>query len=161
LLDERELEGVLAHEISHIKDRDILIGSIAATLAGAIMLLSYMARWGAILGGFGGDDDEGGILGLLLVAILAPISALLIQLAVSRSREYLADATGAKLAGNPYGLADALRKLDRASRRVPINASPHTSHLFIVRPLSARSMASLFSTHPPIEERIKRLTGMS
>ncbi len=160
ILDERELEGVLAHELSHIKDRDILIGSIAATLAGAIMLLATMARWGAIFGGFGGDDDEGGILGLLLVAILAPIAALLIQLAISRSREYMADAEAAKIAGNPYGLADALRKLSHASRRVPLRASPPTSHLFIVRPLSGRGMANLFSTHPPIEERIKRLTGI-
>jgi heat shock protein HtpX len=160
LLSEEELEGVLAHELAHVKNRDILISSIAATLAGAIMLLAYIARWGALLGGYGGSDDrEGGIFGLLFMAILAPIAAMLIQLAISRSREYQADATGAKFAGNPYGLANALQKLDYAAKRIPMNASNNTQHMLIVKPLSGHSLASLFSTHPPIKERIRRLTG--
>jgi heat shock protein HtpX len=124
------------------------------------MLLAYIARWGALLGGYGGSDDrEGGIFGMLFMAILAPIAAMLIQLAISRSREYQADATGAKFAGNPYGLANALQKLDYAAKRIPMNASGNTQHMFIVKPLSGQSLASLFSTHPPIKERIRRLTG--
>jgi len=158
LLNSSELEGVLAHEIAHIKDRDILISSIAATLAGVIMMIASMARWAAIFGGFGGsDDDDGGILGFVVLAFLAPLAALIIQLAISRSREYLADSTGARIAGNPLGLASALKKLDYASKKIPIKANPATSHLFIVNPLSGKSLMSLFSTHPPTAERIARL----
>ena len=158
LLNSSELEGVLAHEIAHIKDRDILISSIAATLAGVIMMIASMARWAAIFGGFGGsDDDDGGILGFVVLAFLAPLAALIIQLAISRSREYLADSTGARIAGNPLGLASALEKLDYASKKIPIKANPATSHLFIVNPLSGKSLMSLFSTHPPTAERIARL----
>ena len=158
LLNSSELEGVLAHEIAHIKDRDILISSIAATLAGVIMMIASMARWAAIFGGFGGsDDDDGGILGFVVLAFLAPLAALIIQLAISRSREYLADLTGARIAGNPLGLASALEKLDSASKKIPIKANPATSHLFIVNPLSGKSLMSLFSTHPPTAERIARL----
>jgi heat shock protein HtpX len=164
ILTPAELKGVLAHELGHVLNRDILISSIAATLAGAIMILSSMARWAAIFGGFRGSDDEdrgGGILGLIVTAILAPIAATLIQLAISRSREYLADETGAHLAHNPEGLARALQKLAVASERIPMDANPSTAHLFIVNPLSGRSLANLFSTHPPIEERIRRLRSMT
>lgn len=163
ILTPGELKGVLAHELGHVKNRDILVSSIAATLAGAIMVLANMARWAAIFGGFRGGSDEdrgGGILGLIVTAILAPIAATLIQLAISRSREYLADETGARLAHNPEGLARALEKLEAASERVPMDASPSTAHLFIVNPLSGRALAGLFSTHPPIEERIRRLRSM-
>ncbi|MCL5406819.1 MAG: zinc metalloprotease HtpX [Deltaproteobacteria bacterium] len=161
ILTPSELKGVLGHELGHVRNRDILISSIAATLAGAIMILASMARWAAIFGGFGGRDDrEGGILGLLLTAILAPIAAMLIQLAISRSREYLADQTGARLSHNPEGLARALEKLEAASTRVPMDASPATAHMFIVNPLSGKTLAGLFSTHPPIEERIRRLRSM-
>ncbi|MDH3592553.1 MAG: zinc metalloprotease HtpX [Planctomycetota bacterium] len=160
LMDEEEIEGVVAHELAHIKNRDILISSIAATIAGAIAMLASMARWGALFGGHGGRDDRGGgLLGLLATAIVAPIAALVIQMAVSRSREFAADATGAQIAGQPYGLARALEKLSAYSRRVPLQASAATSHMFIVAPLSGRSLASLFSTHPPIEERVRRLLG--
>jgi heat shock protein HtpX len=160
LMDDEEVEGVMAHELAHVKNRDILIGSIAATIAGAITMLAGMARWAAIFGGFGGRDDRsGGALGLIVMAILAPIAAVIIQMAVSRSREYAADATGAQIAGNPYGLARALEKLGKLNRRIPLDASPATSHMFIVAPLSGRSMMSLFGTHPPIEERIRRLLG--
>lgn len=162
LLNASELEGVLAHEMAHIKDRDILISSIAATLAGVIMMIASMARWAALFGGLGGsDDDDGGILGFLVLAFLAPFAALIIQLAISRSREYLADSTGAQIAGNPLGLASALEKLDYASKKIPIKANPATSHLFIVNPLSGKSLMSLFSTHPPIAERIARLRNQS
>lgn len=158
LLNASELEGVLAHEMAHIKDRDILISSIAATLAGVIMMIASMARWAALFGGLGGsDDDDGGMVGFLVLAFLAPLAALIIQLAISRSREYLADSTGARMAGNPMGLASALDKLDDASKQIPIKANPATSHLFIVNPLSGRSFMRLFSTHPPIAERIARL----
>ncbi len=161
ILTPSELKGVLGHELGHVRNRDILISSIAATLAGAIMILASMARWAAIFGGFGGRDDrEGGILGLLVTAILAPIAAMLIQLAISRSREYLADQTGARLSHNPEGLARALEKLEAASTRVPMDASPATAHMFIVNPLSGKTLAGLFSTHPPIEERIRRLRSM-
>jgi heat shock protein HtpX len=160
LMSEEEIEGVVAHELAHVKNRDILISSIAATIAGAITVLASMARWGAIFGGYGGRDDrEGGIIGLLAMAIFAPIAALVIQMAVSRSREYAADATGAAIAGQPNGLARALEKLGQYAKRVPLDASPSTSHMFIVMPLSGRSLLQLFSTHPPIEERVRRLLG--
>jgi heat shock protein HtpX len=161
LMSEQELEGVLAHEMAHIKNRDILISSIAATLAGAIMALASMARWSAIFGGFGGrDDDEGGgVLGFLFLAILAPFAAMLVQFAISRTREYQADATGAQIAGTPMGLAHALEKLGTASRRIPLKANPATSHMFIVNPLSGGGVLSLLSTHPPLEMRIQRLLG--
>lgn len=158
ILTEDELRGVLAHELAHIRNRDMLIGSIAATLAGAISMLAFFARWGAIFGGFGGRDDrDGGVIGLLAAAIVAPIAALLIQMAVSRSREYGADATGAQIAGSPYGLASALAKLEAASQRVPMKASPASAHMFIVNPLRGKSVWNLLSTHPPIPERIRRL----
>ncbi len=162
LLNDDELEGVIAHELSHVRNRDILISSIAATLAGAITFLARMFAWGAMFGGYGGDRDRdrgGGGLGALLMLILAPIAAMLIQLAVSRSREYQADESGAHLAGNPYGLASALRKLDAYSRRVPMAATPSTAHMFIIQPLLGMDFSSLFSTHPPIAKRIERLTG--
>jgi heat shock protein HtpX len=162
ILGRDELEGVLAHELTHIRNRDILIGSIAATLAGAIVMLAHMAQWAAMFGGAGSDDDEGGsnIVGLILMAVLAPIAATLIQMAISRSREYLADAGGAKISGKPYGLAGALEKLSRASQAIPMNSNPSTAHMFIVNPLTGRSLMNLFSTHPPIEERIARLRSM-
>ena len=163
LLNDEELEGVLAHELGHVRNRDILISSIAATLAGAITLLARMGYWASLFGGGGGRDDRdrgGGGLVALLMLILAPIAATLIQLAVSRSREYQADATGAELTGNPYALASALRKLDGYSKRIPMQASPSNAHLFIVAPmLGGVSFANLFSTHPPIAKRIERLTG--
>jgi heat shock protein HtpX len=164
LMNREELEGVLAHEISHVKNRDILISSVAAALAGVIMMLAHMARWAAIFGGVGGRDREGeggGAIGLLVTAIVAPIAAMLIQMAISRSREYQADASGAKTIGNPLGLASALAKLSRANEIAPMEARPETAHLFIVNPLSGRSLANLFSTHPPIEERIARLRAMA
>lgn len=162
LLTEDELRGVLGHELAHVRNKDMLIGSMAATLAGAISMLAYMARWGAILGGFGSsrDDREGGALGFLVAAIVAPIAAMLIQLAISRSREYGADASGARIAGSPYGLASALEKLERATQIRPLPANPATSHLFIVNPLRGKSVWNLLSTHPPIEERIRRLREM-
>jgi heat shock protein HtpX len=162
LLTDEELEGVLAHELGHVRNRDILTSSIAATLAGAITVLARMAYWGAMFGGFGGnrdDRDRGGGLGGLFMLILAPIAAMLIQLAVSRSREYEADHTGAEFTGNPYALASALQKLDAYSKRLPMAASPVTAHLYIVQPLLGMDFASLFSTHPPIAKRIERLTG--
>jgi heat shock protein HtpX len=164
ILNRDELEGVISHELSHIKDHDILIGSIAATLAGAVVMLANMAKWGAIFGGIGGrDNDEGsggGLIGLIVMAVLAPIAAMIIQMAVSRSREYLADEEGARISGKPLGLASALEKLQRASQVVPMDANPSTAHMFIVNPLTARSLMNLFSTHPPIEERIARLRKM-
>jgi len=163
ILTKQEIRGVIAHEMGHIKNRDILVSSIAATLAGAIMVLADMARWGAIFGGFRGDDDEGGggILGMIVLSILAPIAAMLIQMAISRSREYLADETGARLAHNPESLAKALEKLAVASERIPMqDAKPSTAHLFIVNPLTGSSIMNLFSTHPPIHERIRRLRSM-
>lgn len=161
ILSDEELEGVLAHELGHVKNRDILISSVAAMLAGTITLLADIARWGMIFGGYGGRDDRdrGGGIGALLMLILAPIAAMLIQLAVSRSREYAADASGAGYTGNPYGLARALEKLDAYSKRVPLPASPTTAHLFIVKPFSGANFASWFSTHPPIAKRIERLLG--
>jgi heat shock protein HtpX len=163
MLDTDELAGVLAHELGHIRNRDTLIMTVAATLAGAITMLAHMAQWGAIFG-FGRRDSEdsggGGMLGLLFMAILAPIAATLIQLAISRSREYFADSTGAAIAGAPSGLARALEKLHYASQRLPMEANPATAHLFIVNPLTGGSLVNLFSTHPPIEERIRRLRRM-
>jgi heat shock protein HtpX len=158
LLNDDELAGVLAHELGHVRNRDILTSSIAATLAGAITIL---ARFGFFFGGGDGRDrDRGGGMGALFMLILAPIAATLIQLAVSRAREYEADATGAHMTGNPYALASALQKLDTYSRRLPMGASPSTAHLFIVAPLiSGASFANLFSTHPPIAKRIERLVG--
>ena len=156
LLNDEELEGVLAHELGHVRNRDILISSVAATLAGAITWL----RYGAMFGGMGDRDNrrDGG-LGALIMLIVAPIAAALIQLAVSRSREYQADETGAHLTGNPYALASALAKLDAYSKRVPMAASPSTAHLFIIQPLLGMNFGNLFSTHPPIAKRIERLTG--
>jgi heat shock protein HtpX len=161
LLTDEELEGVLAHELGHVRNRDILISSIAATVAGAITYLAHMGRWAMIFGGFGGRDDRdrGGGFGALLMLILAPIAATLIQLAVSRSREYEADSTGAHLTGNPYALASALQKLDASSRRLPLAATPSTAHLFIIQPFLGMNLGNLFSTHPPIAKRIERLTG--
>jgi heat shock protein HtpX len=162
LLDWEELEGVLAHELGHVFNRDILVSSIAATLAGAVMMLARFAQWGALFGGFGGGDREerGGGLALLVAAIVAPIAAMLIQLAVSRAREYGADTSGAKLCGKPEALASALEKLAIQSGRIPMAASPQTAHLFIVNPMTRQFLANLFSTHPPIEERIARLRRM-
>jgi len=162
ILSRDELEGVLAHELTHIKNRDILVGSIAATLAGAIVMIANMAQWAAIFGGLSRDDEDsgGGFIGLILTAILAPIAATIIQMAISRSREYMADDGGARISGKPYGLAGALEKLSRASQALPMNAEPATAHMFIVNPLTGRSLMNLFSTHPPIEERIARLRSM-
>ncbi|HEY7097047.1 MAG TPA: zinc metalloprotease HtpX [Terriglobales bacterium] len=157
LLTEEELEGVLAHEIGHVNNRDILISSIAATIAGAI---TFLARFGFFFGGMGDRDERrGGAAGGLLMLIVAPIAAMLIQMAVSRSREYQADATGAQFTGNPYALASALSKLDAYSRRMPLPATPSTAHLFIIQPFLGMNFGSLFSTHPPIAKRIERLTG--
>ena len=153
---------MLAHELSHVLNRDILTSSIAATLAGAIMMLGSFVRWGAIFGlGSRDEDERGGIVGLVIAGILAPFAATLIQLAISRTREYQADASGARLSHNPLYLANALRKLEAANERMPLDAGPATAHLFIVNPLSAQGLSRLFSTHPPIEERIRRLEQMA
>ncbi len=162
LLNADELTGVLAHEISHVKNRDILISSVAATLAGMIMWVANMARFAAFFGG-GRDRDEegGGALGGLITIIVAPIAAMLIQMWISRTREYQADASGAETAGSPNGLASALQKLDNYSKRIPMEASPSTAHMFIMHPFSGRSLMNLFSTHPPTEKRIERLLGRS
>jgi len=165
LLTEEELKGVLAHELSHIRHRDILIGTIAATIAGAISMIAAMARWGAMFGGFGGDDREGGgiakLVAILVLTTLASFAAVLIQLAISRSREYHADEGGARLAGDPRYLARALAKLDTAAKQIPMQVNPSTAHMLIVNPLRGRGMQRLFSTHPPIEERIRRLEEMT
>ena len=162
ILDEEELEGVLAHELAHVRNRDVLISTIAATLAGAITYLAHMAQWAAMFGGRHSEDDEGtNPIAAIMMAILAPIAAMLVQLAVSRSREYQADATGAALAGRPWGLASALEKLHVAQQVAPMDANPATAHLFIVNPLSGRSLMNLFSTHPPLEDRIARLRAMA
>ena len=163
LLNDEELEGVLAHELGHVNNRDILISSVVATVAGAITMLASMGRWAMIFGGYGGRDRSersgGGLAGLFMLFV-APIAASLIQLAVSRSREYQADATGAHTTGNPYALASALQKIDAYSRRVPMQATPSTAHLFIIQPLlGGMSFGNLFSTHPPVAKRIERLTG--
>ncbi|NKE70544.1 zinc metalloprotease HtpX [Candidatus Manganitrophus noduliformans] len=164
ILNREELTGVLAHELSHVRHRDILISTVAATVAGAISMLANMAQWAMIFGGFGGrsGDREGGMsgLGAIVMIILAPIAAMMIQMAVSRSREFEADAGGAKLCGNPLWLAEALRKLHVGVQRVPMDANPATAHMFIVSPLRGGGMMSLFSTHPPMEERIARLEAM-
>jgi heat shock protein HtpX len=164
LLSREELEGVLAHELSHIKHRDILIQSVAATLAGAITMIANMARFTAFFGGGSSDDDNGGgnIFSIIIFSVIAALAALLIQLAISRSREYLADDGGAQLSGNPLSLAGALKKLHTGVARNPMNnANPSTAPLFIVNPFSAKGVMSLFSTHPPMEERIKRLEDMA
>jgi heat shock protein HtpX len=161
ILSERELEGVIAHELAHVKHRDILISSIAATLAAAIMFAGRMAMYANMFGGGRNDDrDEGSNpIAMLAMMILAPMAAMLIQAAISRSREFSADAGGAAIAGNPYGLADALRKIDAASKRLPLDANPATAHMFIVKPFSGAGLMSLFSTHPPTEARIQALMG--
>jgi len=161
-LTREELTGVMAHELSHVQNRDILIGTIAAAIAGAISMVAHMAQWGMIFGGYGGrrDDDRGGGISAILMIILAPIAAMLIQMAISRSREYQADASGARLCGNPRALANALRKLQMGTMRAPMDANPATAHMFIVNPLRGGGMMSWFSTHPPMEERISRLESM-
>jgi heat shock protein HtpX len=164
ILNDEALEGVLAHELGHVNNRDILISSVAATIAGAITMLASMGRFAMIFGGFGGDreDRRGGGLAALFMLIVAPIAATLIQLAVSRSREYQADATGAHFTGNPYALASALQKIDAYAKRLPLQATPSTAHLFIIQPflgMNGAMFANLFSTHPPIAKRIERLTG--
>jgi heat shock protein HtpX len=160
VLSEPELEGVIAHELAHVKHRDILISSVAATIAAAIMMVARMAMYAGMFGGRS-DDREGGSnpIALLGMMILAPVAAMLIQTAISRSREFAADAGGARIAGNPYGLADALRKIDAVSKRVPLDANPATAHMFIVKPFSGGGILSLFSTHPPTEQRIQALLG--
>ena len=164
LLTDDELEGVIGHELAHVKNRDILTQTVAATIAGAISMLAYMARWATFFGGSSGRDDNrggGNPIALLAMAILAPIAAMIIQLAISRSREYVADADGARICGRPLSLANALRKLHNGQARRPLEANPSTAHMFIVSPLSGRGLANLFSTHPPVEERIARLEHMA
>lgn len=165
ILNKDELEGVMAHELAHVRNRDILISSIAATIAGAITMLAHMAQWAAIFGGFGRHDGErnggGGLIGLLFMAFLAPIAAMIIQMAISRSREYAADRGGAEISGKPLALANALRRLERGVERLPMEASPATAHLFIVNPLHGGGIASLFSTHPSTEERVARLEALA
>src|SRR5881398_2513012 len=162
LLDDEELEGVMAHELGHVRNRDILIGTIAAMIAGAISMIANMAQWAMIFGGGRRDDREGsgGLIGMIAMVIIAPIAAGLIQMAISRSREYEADATGARICGNPLWLANALRKLHLGSQRVPLDANPATAHMFIVNSLRGGGIVKLFSTHPPIEDRIARLESM-
>ena len=159
LLDERELEGVIAHELAHVKHRDILIGSVAATIAATVMMVARMAQFAALFGGFGGRGDRGesNPIALLAMIIVAPLAAMVIQAAISRSREFAADRGASQIVGSPYGLADALRKIDHAARRVPLDANPATAHMFIVKPFSGAGLLSLFSTHPPTEQRIQRL----
>jgi heat shock protein HtpX len=163
VLNQNELEGVIAHELAHVRNRDILISSVAATLAAVIMFAARSAQFAAMFGGYGGrgdDRDRGNNpIALLAMIILAPLAAMLIQMAISRSREFSADATGAQIAGTPYGLADALRKIDAVARRVPLDANPATAHMFIVKPFSGGGLASLFSSHPPTEARINALLG--
>jgi heat shock protein HtpX len=165
ILSPDELEGVMAHELGHVRNRDILISTIAATMAGAIMMLARMAQFAAMFGGARHQDDEeggggGGIVGMILLAILAPLAAMLIQMAISRAREYLADATGAQISRKPWALADALEKLERGATALPMDANPSTAHMFIVNPLRGSSLLNLFSTHPPVEQRVARLRAM-
>lgn len=163
VLSEHELEGVIAHELAHVKNRDILISSVAATVAAAIMMTAQMAQYAAMFGGYGGRDGDrergSNPIALIAMIILAPLAAMLIQAAISRSREFAADASGAQIAGNPYGLADALRKIEAVSKRVPLDANPATAHMFIMKPFSGAGMMALFSTHPPTEARIRALLG--
>ena len=163
VLSDTELEGVIAHELAHVKNRDILISSVAATIAAAIMMAARTAQFAAMFGGYGGRgegrDRGSNPIALLAMIILAPLAAMLIQMAISRSREFSADAGGAQIAGNPYGLADALRKIDAVSKRVPLDANPATAHMFIVKPFSGAGLMSLFSSHPPTEDRIRALLG--
>jgi heat shock protein HtpX len=161
MLSQEELQGVIGHELAHIRHRDILVSTIAATIAGAISFLAQMAQWAMIFGHRGDDEERGNPLAALVMMIVGPIAALIIQMAISRSREYSADEGGARLAGNPRYLSGALRKLHLASQKIPMNANPATSHMFIVNPLSGGGILKLFSTHPPIEERITRLDSMS
>ena len=164
LLDQRELEGVMAHELAHVKNRDILISSVAATMAAAIMMVARMAQFAAFFGGGGSRDDrEGGSnpIALLATVILAPVAAMLIQAAISRSREFGADKGGSEIAGTPYGLVDALKKLEFASKRIPMDANPATAHMMIMKPFSVHGMLSLFSTHPPTEARVRALLGQA
>jgi heat shock protein HtpX len=162
ILSDDELAGVMAHELTHVKNRDILISTIAATFAGAITYLAHMAQWAAIFGGGRRDDDEGGgVFGMLFMAILAPIAAMLVQMAISRSREFGADAGGASISGNPLSLASALQKLEMANQRIPMETNTATAHMFIVNPLTGGGLMTLFSTHPPITERVARLQDMS
>ncbi len=161
MLSREELAGVMAHELSHVKHRDILISSIAATVAGAVTYLAHMAQWAAIFGGRDRDGEGGGVFGMLVMAIVAPLAALLIQMAISRSREYEADRGGAEISGNPLYLANALRKLEAANRQLPMEeATPASAHMFIVNPLTGGGFMSLFSTHPPMQERVRRLEEM-
>jgi heat shock protein HtpX len=161
LLDDQELEGVIAHELAHVKHRDILISSVAATVAAAIMMVARMAQFAALFGG-GSRDERGGSnpIAMLATIIFAPLAAALVQAAISRSREFLADAGGARIAGSPYGLMNALRKLEAGSKRIPLDANPATSHMFIVKPFSAGGLMSMFSTHPSTEQRIQALMNL-
>ncbi len=165
LMPKNEIRGVVAHELAHVQHRDILISSIAATIAGAITMLANMAQWVMLFGGFGGrssnDDDRGNPIAALVMMIVAPIAAMLVQMAISRSREYDADAGGAKISGDPMALANALRRLERAKNEIPMQATPATAHMFIINPLSGKSLMNMFSTHPPIEDRIDRLEMMA
>ena len=160
ILDDDELEGVLAHELAHVANRDVLISTIAATLAGAITYLAHMAQWGAMFGRHGDEEEGGNPVAIIVLAVLAPIAAMLVQMAVSRSREFQADASGARYAGRTWGLSKALEKMEMAAHQVPMHANPATAHLFIVNPLTGSSLMKLFSTHPPMEERIARLRSM-
>jgi heat shock protein HtpX len=165
ILDERELEGVLGHELAHVKNRDILIGTIAATFAGAIMMLANMAKWSMFFGGVGSNDSDNrnsaNIIAALVIAILAPIAAMLVQMAISRSREYIADEKGAKYCGDPLALASALKKISYGAEKIPMESNPATAHMFIINPLKGQNIFNLFSTHPPVEERIKRLENLA
>jgi heat shock protein HtpX len=162
IMTDKEFEGVIAHELAHIKNRDMLVGTIAATIAGAISYLAQIAQWGMLFGGRDSENDKGGsTIAAIVMMIVGPIAALLVQMAISRSREYGADAGSAKITGNADGLTGALKKLQTASKQIPMKANPATSHMFIVNPLSGGGIIKLFSTHPPIEERVKRLMSIN